>query len=119
MGHICPEYNSIKSLSNKKKENFMIFKNHDLIAFQSPFQDETFLYCTYNLVDNKYSSIEIFHCDFEKAISNAAEKVFLIHIINNASEINNKLSRNGKKINQMNSVLHFAKWSIDINKNSK
>ncbi|KAG4090042.1 hypothetical protein H8356DRAFT_1364186 [Neocallimastix lanati (nom. inval.)] len=79
MGHICPEYNSIKSLSNKKKENFMIFKNHDLIAFQSPFQDKTFLYCTYNLVDNKYSSIEIFHCDFEKAISNAAEKVFLIN----------------------------------------
>ncbi|KAL6621107.1 hypothetical protein U3516DRAFT_811157 [Neocallimastix sp. 'constans'] len=38
MGLICPGYNSIKS----QVEIFMIFKNNDLIVFQSPFQAELF-----------------------------------------------------------------------------
>jgi len=68
MGLICPGYNSIKSqvtrrrrkqlppdittldeipneskyYKTKRDENFMIFKNNDLIAFQSPFQEELF-----------------------------------------------------------------------------
>jgi len=84
MGFICPEYNSIKSqisrnlnkklpsnvttfseipskseyYKTKRSENFMIFKNSNLIIFQSPFQaklfreynddifvDGTFFYC--------------------------------------------------------------------------
>ncbi|KAG4085281.1 hypothetical protein H8356DRAFT_1435474 [Neocallimastix lanati (nom. inval.)] len=93
----------------------MIFKNNDLIVFQSPFQaelisknkhifeDDTFyiepifsyqvfitrtyvteLDCFYTTSfsilknRNKYNSIEItpkiFHCDFEKVVSNAAQK---------------------------------------------
>ncbi|KAL6625552.1 hypothetical protein U3516DRAFT_809758 [Neocallimastix sp. 'constans'] len=85
MGLICPGYNSIKSqvtrsrrkqlppdittfdeipneskyYKTKRDENFMIFKNNDIIVFQSPFQAELFsknkhifadghiLYCTY------------------------------------------------------------------------
>jgi len=65
MGHICPEYNSIKSqisrnlnkklpsnvttfteipneskyYKTKRGENFMIFKNSNLIIFQSSFQE--------------------------------------------------------------------------------
>jgi len=68
MGLICPGYNSIKSqvtisrrkqlppdittfdeipneskyYKTKRNENFMIFKNNDLIVFQSPFQAELF-----------------------------------------------------------------------------
>ncbi|ORY22072.1 hypothetical protein LY90DRAFT_515697 [Neocallimastix californiae] len=68
MGLICPGYNSIKSqvtrsrrtqlppdittfdeipneskyYKTKRDENFMIFKNNDLIVFQSPFQAELF-----------------------------------------------------------------------------
>ncbi|KAG4108009.1 hypothetical protein H8356DRAFT_1379809 [Neocallimastix lanati (nom. inval.)] len=160
MGLICPGYNSIKSqvtrsrrkqlppdittfdeipneskyYKTKRDENFMIFKNNDLIVFQSPFQAELFsknkhifadgtfyiapifsyqvfitrtyvteLNCfyttsfsilknkkqtTYEILfeeikknSSKYNSIEItpkiFHCDFEKAVSNAAQKVFI------------------------------------------
>jgi len=112
----------------------MIFKNNDLIVFQSPFQAELFsknkhifadgsfyiapifsyqvfitrtyvteLNCFYNTFfsilknrkqttyevlfeeikknSSKYNSIEItpkiFHCDFEKAISDTAQKVFI------------------------------------------
>ncbi|KAG4085362.1 hypothetical protein H8356DRAFT_1375016 [Neocallimastix lanati (nom. inval.)] len=150
MGLICPGYNSIKSqitrsrrkqlppdittfdeipneskyYKTKRDENFMIFKNNDLIVFQSPFQAELFsknkhifadgtfyiapifsyqvfitrtyvtkLNCFYttsfSILKNKknkknsskYNSIEItpkiFHCDFEKAVSNAAQKVFI------------------------------------------
>ena len=69
MGFICPEYNSIKSQISRsinkqlppeiksfdeipdesefyktvEGENFMIFKNHDLIIFQSPFQAKLFI----------------------------------------------------------------------------
>jgi len=68
MGLICPGYNSIKPqvtrsrrkqlppdittfdeipnesnyYKTKRDENFMIFKNNDLIVFQSPFQAELF-----------------------------------------------------------------------------
>ncbi|KAG4089278.1 hypothetical protein H8356DRAFT_1432174 [Neocallimastix lanati (nom. inval.)] len=144
MGLICPGYNLIKShetrsrrkqlppdittfdeipneskyYKTKRDENFMIFKNNDLIVFQSPFQAELFsknkhifadgtfyiapifsyqvfitrtyvteLNCFYTTSfsilknKNKYNSIEItpkiFHCDFEKAVSNAAQKVFI------------------------------------------
>ncbi|KAG4101852.1 hypothetical protein H8356DRAFT_1421446 [Neocallimastix lanati (nom. inval.)] len=160
MGLICPGYNLIKSqvtrsrrkqlplditsfneipneskyYKTKRDENFMIFKNNDLIVFQSPFQAELFsknkhifadgtfyiapifsyqvfitrtyvteLNCfyttscsilknkkqtTYEILfeeikknSSKYNSIEItpkiFHCDFEKAVSNAAQKVFI------------------------------------------
>ncbi|KAG4105522.1 hypothetical protein H8356DRAFT_1405877 [Neocallimastix lanati (nom. inval.)] len=150
MGLICPGYNSIKSqvtrsrrkqlppdittfdeipneskyYKTKRDENFMTFKNNDLIVFQSPFQAELFsknkhifadgtfyiapifsyqvfitrtyvteLNCFYttsfSILKNKknkknsskYNSIEItpkiFHCDFEKAVSNAAQKVFI------------------------------------------
>ncbi|KAG4094781.1 hypothetical protein H8356DRAFT_1427660 [Neocallimastix lanati (nom. inval.)] len=60
MGLICPGYNSIKSqlppdittfdeipneskyYKTKRDEIFMIFKNNDLIVFQSPFQAELF-----------------------------------------------------------------------------
>ncbi|KAG4095490.1 hypothetical protein H8356DRAFT_1427095 [Neocallimastix lanati (nom. inval.)] len=195
MGLICPGYNSIKSqvtrsrrkqlppditsfdeipneskyYKTKRDENFMIFKNNDLIVFQSPFQAELFsenkhifadgtfyiapifsyqvfitrtyvteLNCfyttsfsilknkkqtTYEILfeeikknSSKYNSIEItpkiFHCDFEKAVSNAAQKVFInanikyciwhfkraleikkknyVHITNNVSETFNK-----------------------------
>ncbi|KAL6589672.1 hypothetical protein U3516DRAFT_819581 [Neocallimastix sp. 'constans'] len=141
MGLICPGYNSIKSqvtrsrrkqlppdktsfdeipneskyYKTKRDENFMIFKNNDLIVFQSPFQvelisknkhifaDGTFYIApifsyqvlitrtyqtTYEILfeeikknSSKYNSIEItpkiFHCNFEKAVSNAAQKVFI------------------------------------------
>ncbi|KAL6594428.1 hypothetical protein U3516DRAFT_804581 [Neocallimastix sp. 'constans'] len=72
--------NESKYYKTKRDENFMIFKNIDLIIFQSPFQAELFskkniflrmahfilhLY----LVINKYNIIEItpkiFHCNFE------------------------------------------------------
>ncbi|ORX76137.1 hypothetical protein BCR32DRAFT_304110 [Anaeromyces robustus] len=78
----------------KEGKEFKIFKNDNLIIFQSPFQAElfskyedifadgtfytapaiaqqVFITRTNNEITPKY-----FHCDFEKAISNAAEKVF-------------------------------------------
>ncbi|KAL6628540.1 hypothetical protein U3516DRAFT_793609 [Neocallimastix sp. 'constans'] len=128
MGLICPGYNSIKFqvtrsrrkqlppdittfdeipneskyYKTKRDENFMIFKNNDLIVFQSPFQAElfsknkhifadgtfyiapifsyqVFITRTYKLKKNssKYNieiTPKIFHCDFEKAVSNVAQK---------------------------------------------
>ncbi|KAG4091132.1 hypothetical protein H8356DRAFT_1408380 [Neocallimastix lanati (nom. inval.)] len=173
MGLICPGYNSIKSqvtisrrkqlppdittfdeipneskyYKTKRDENFMIFKNNDLIVFQSPFQTELFsknkhtfadgtfyiapifryqvfitrtyvteLNCfyttsfsilknkkqtTYEILfeeikknSSKYNSIEItpkiFHCDFEKAVSNAAQKVCINANIKYSLEIKKK-----------------------------
>ncbi|KAG4092518.1 hypothetical protein H8356DRAFT_1429342 [Neocallimastix lanati (nom. inval.)] len=114
MGLICPEYSTIRSQiirninklissKHKKNENFMIFKNTDLIIFQSPFQaylfsnyhknifaDGTFyaapkfsyqLFITrtyvgeFNMSNTLITTIN-FHCDFEQGISNAAKKVF-------------------------------------------
>ena len=57
MGFICPEYNTIKSQISRyikktttswysnfwRNENFMIFKNYNIIIFQSPFQTELFI----------------------------------------------------------------------------
>ncbi|KAG4107141.1 hypothetical protein H8356DRAFT_1417395 [Neocallimastix lanati (nom. inval.)] len=43
MGLICPEYKYYKT---KRNENFMIFKNTDLIIFQSPFQ--AYLFSNYH-----------------------------------------------------------------------
>ncbi|KAG4105808.1 hypothetical protein H8356DRAFT_1406288 [Neocallimastix lanati (nom. inval.)] len=127
MGLICPEYNTIRSqiirninkqfppniksfddipieseyYKTKRNENFMIFKNTDLIIFQSPFQaylfsnyhknifeDGTFyaapkfsyqLFITrtyvgeFNMSNTLITTIN-FHCDFEQGISNAAKK---------------------------------------------
>ncbi|KAG4091643.1 hypothetical protein H8356DRAFT_1430122 [Neocallimastix lanati (nom. inval.)] len=129
MGLICPEYSTIRSqiirninkqfppniksfddipieseyYKTKRNENFMIFKNTDLIIFQSPFQaylfsnyhknifaDGTFyaapkfsyqLFITrtyvgeFNMSNTLITTIN-FHCDFEQGISNAAKKVF-------------------------------------------
>ncbi|KAG4095728.1 hypothetical protein H8356DRAFT_1426740 [Neocallimastix lanati (nom. inval.)] len=129
MGLICPEYSTIRSqiirninkqfppnikgfddipieseyYKMKRNENFMIFKNTDLIIFQSPFQaylfsnyhknifaDGTFyaapkfsyqLFITrtyvgeFNMSNTLITTIN-FHCDFEQGISNAAKKVF-------------------------------------------
>ncbi|KAG4082898.1 hypothetical protein H8356DRAFT_1437394 [Neocallimastix lanati (nom. inval.)] len=173
MGLIYPGYNSIKSqvtrsrrkqlppdittfdeipneskyYKTKRDENFMIFKNNDLIVFQFQFQAELFsknkhifadgtfyiapifsyqifitrtyvteLNCfyttsfsilknkkqtTYEILfeeikknSSKYNSIEItpkiFHCDFEKAVSNAAQKVFINANIKYSLEIKKK-----------------------------
>ncbi|KAG4091529.1 hypothetical protein H8356DRAFT_1360816 [Neocallimastix lanati (nom. inval.)] len=129
IGLICPEYSTIRSqiirninkqfppniksfddipieskyYKTKRNENFMIFKNTDLIIFQSPFQaylfsnyhknifaDGTFyaapkfsyrLFITrtyvgeFNMSNTLITTIN-FHCDFEQGISNAAKKVF-------------------------------------------
>ncbi|KAG4089293.1 hypothetical protein H8356DRAFT_1432007 [Neocallimastix lanati (nom. inval.)] len=129
MGLICPEYSTIRSqiirninkqfppniksfddipieseyYKTKRNENFMIFKNTDIIIFQSPFQaylfsnyhknifaDGTFyaapkfsyqLFITrtyvgeFNMSNTLITTIN-FHCDFEQGISNAAKKVF-------------------------------------------
>ncbi|KAG4102867.1 hypothetical protein H8356DRAFT_1359033 [Neocallimastix lanati (nom. inval.)] len=62
MGLICPEYNLIKSqlseyYKTKPGENFMIFKNSNLIIFQSLFQAK--LYKEYNddiFVDESFNN---------------------------------------------------------------
>ncbi|KAL6608912.1 hypothetical protein U3516DRAFT_873222 [Neocallimastix sp. 'constans'] len=80
MGLICPGYNSIKSqvtrsrrkqlppdittfdeipneskyYKTKRDENFMIFKNNDLIVFQSPFQAELFSKNKHIFVDGTF-----------------------------------------------------------------
>ncbi|KAL6602680.1 hypothetical protein U3516DRAFT_759449 [Neocallimastix sp. 'constans'] len=218
MGLICPGYNSIKSqvtrsrrkqlppdittfdeipneskyYKTKRDENFMIFKNNDLIVFQSPFQAELFskdkhifadgifyiapifsyqvfitrtyvteLNCfyttsfsilknkkqtTYEILfeeikknSSKYNSIEItpkiFHCDFEKAVSNAAQKnilkkTYLInfetenwnyydnieHITNNVSETFNKYLKKlfAKKPTFFQLLSEESKYYIEI-----
>ncbi|KAG4098851.1 hypothetical protein H8356DRAFT_1424407 [Neocallimastix lanati (nom. inval.)] len=99
MGLICPEYSTIRSqiirninkqfppniksfddilieskyYKTKRNENFMIFKNTDLIIFQSPFQ--AYLFSNYGRSNTLITTIN-FHCDFEQGISNAAKKVF-------------------------------------------
>ncbi|KAG4103990.1 hypothetical protein H8356DRAFT_1419930 [Neocallimastix lanati (nom. inval.)] len=92
-----------KYYKTKRNENFMIFKNTDLIIFQSPFQaylfsnyhknifaDGTFyaapkfsyqLFITRTYVGEFNTSNTLittinFHCDFEQGISNAAKKIF-------------------------------------------
>ncbi|KAG4091472.1 hypothetical protein H8356DRAFT_1430325 [Neocallimastix lanati (nom. inval.)] len=116
MGLICPEYSTIRSqiirninkqfppnikgfddipieseyYKTKRNENFMIFKNIDLIIFQSPFQaylfsnyhknifaDGTFYAAPkFSYQSNTLITTINFHCDFEQGISNAAKKVF-------------------------------------------
>ncbi|KAG4107866.1 hypothetical protein H8356DRAFT_1416254 [Neocallimastix lanati (nom. inval.)] len=116
MGLICPEYSTIRSqiirninkqfppnikgfddipieseyYKTKRNENFMIFKNTDLIIFQSPFQaylfsnyhknifaDGTFYAAPkFSYQSNTLITTINFHCDFEQGISNAAKKVF-------------------------------------------
>ena len=160
IGYICPEYNTIKSqmtrFKNKQQfpniktfdevpneseyyktirgEHFMIFKNSNIIIFQSPFQAKLFMenknifadgtffiaptnsyqvfitrtyvtelngfyttsmsilknkeQTTYEILFNEMKkniiqynantnfSEKIFHCDFEKGISNAVENIF-------------------------------------------
>ncbi|KAG4096667.1 hypothetical protein H8356DRAFT_1348021 [Neocallimastix lanati (nom. inval.)] len=132
MGLICPEYNSIKSqisrnlnkklpsnvttfaeipseseyYKTKRGENFMIFKNSNLIIFQFPFQSQLFKENNDDIfVDDKFFiapkfSYQIFitrtyakeldtnicnniiiepknlHCNFERDISKAAKTIF-------------------------------------------
>jgi len=86
-GLICPKFNSIESqvtrnrrkqfppdittfdeipnesifYKTKKDENFKIFKNHDLIVFQSPFQAELFSKNKHILGDGTfYISYQVF-----------------------------------------------------------
>ncbi|KAG4092905.1 hypothetical protein H8356DRAFT_1321662 [Neocallimastix lanati (nom. inval.)] len=159
MGLICPEYSTIRSqiirninkqfppniksfddipieskyYKTKRNENFMIFKNTDLIIFQSPFQaylfsnyhknifaDGTFyaapkfsyqLFITrtyvgeFNMSNTLITTIN-FHCDFEQGISNAAKKVF--------PNINIKYCKNKKNI----SCYHEVKNNNDYNGNN-
>ncbi|KAG4098206.1 hypothetical protein H8356DRAFT_1424913 [Neocallimastix lanati (nom. inval.)] len=79
-----------KYYKTKRNENFMIFKNTDLIIFQSPFQaylfsnyhknifaDGTFYAAPkFSYRSNTLITTINFHCDFEQGISNAAKKVF-------------------------------------------
>ncbi|KAG4081268.1 hypothetical protein H8356DRAFT_1439119 [Neocallimastix lanati (nom. inval.)] len=102
MGLICPEYSTIRSqiirninkqfplniksfddisieseyYKTKRNENFMIFKNTDLIIFQSPFQ--AYLFSNYHKIylSNALITTINFHCDFEQGISNAARQDF-------------------------------------------
>ncbi|KAG4083447.1 hypothetical protein H8356DRAFT_1436978 [Neocallimastix lanati (nom. inval.)] len=116
MGLICPDYSTIRSqiirninkqfppniksfddipieseyYKTKRNENFMIFKNTDLIIFQSPFQaylfsnyyknifaDGTFYAAPkFSYQSNTLITTINFHYDFEQGISNAAKKVF-------------------------------------------
>ncbi|KAG4094441.1 hypothetical protein H8356DRAFT_1333455 [Neocallimastix lanati (nom. inval.)] len=105
MGLICPDYNTIKSkiTRNRRKQlspDIIIFDEIPTYFRDSTFYNESIfsyqifitrtyvkeLNCFYTTsisilkIKNKYNSIEItlkiFHCDFEKVISNATEKVF-------------------------------------------
>ncbi|KAL6617603.1 hypothetical protein U3516DRAFT_748571 [Neocallimastix sp. 'constans'] len=132
MGLICPEYNSIKSqisrnlnknyhpieseyYKTKRGENFMIFKNSNLIIFQSPFQAKLFkkynndIFCgcqqvfitrtyvkklnsfyttSYAILRNKKKLKKNELCRNENYYNN------IEHIINNASEsLNNSLNK--------------------------
>ena len=86
MGLICPGYNSIKSqvtrnrrkqlppdittfdeilyeskyYKTKRDENFMIFKNNDLIIFQSPFQAKLFSKNKHIFADSTFYIAPIF-----------------------------------------------------------
>ncbi|KAL6598032.1 hypothetical protein U3516DRAFT_787049 [Neocallimastix sp. 'constans'] len=112
MGLICPGYNSIKSqvtrsrrkqlppditsfdeipneskyYKTKRDENFMIFKNNDLIVFQSPFQAELFSKNKHIFADGTFYIAPIFsyqvfitrtYVTELNSVSNAAQKVFI------------------------------------------
>ncbi|KAG4107868.1 hypothetical protein H8356DRAFT_1416255 [Neocallimastix lanati (nom. inval.)] len=70
MGLICPGYNSIKSQVTRSRRKQL---PPDITTF-----DEIPNESKYYKTKSKYNSIEItpkiFHCDFEKAVSNAAQK---------------------------------------------
>ncbi|ORX80794.1 hypothetical protein BCR32DRAFT_280238 [Anaeromyces robustus] len=86
----------MKSTNRYENENFMIFKNSDLIIFQSSFQaylfsnyhENIFADATYEALfeeikknANKFRSNTLItpinlYCDFEQGISNVAKKVF-------------------------------------------
>ncbi|KAL6595788.1 hypothetical protein U3516DRAFT_765649 [Neocallimastix sp. 'constans'] len=53
----------------KQNDNFMIFKNPNLIIFQSPFQAKLFTQYNEDIFADVISPIN-FHCDFEKGKSN-------------------------------------------------
>ncbi|KAL6621801.1 hypothetical protein U3516DRAFT_745123 [Neocallimastix sp. 'constans'] len=118
LGLICPEYNSIRtqiirSQNNqlppdittfeeipeeseyyitKNGDNFIIFKNPNLIIFQSPFQAKPFLiYIMKNIFADasKFNNGTVispinFHCDSEKGISNTSR--FELNVIKNKEE---------------------------------
>ncbi|KAL6594119.1 hypothetical protein LY90DRAFT_514325 [Neocallimastix californiae] len=118
MGLICPEYNSIKSqisrnlnkklpsnvttfaeisseseyYKTKRGENFMIFKNSNLIIFQSPFQAK--LFREYNddiFVDGTFFIAPKF--SYQVFITRTYAKELDKHITNNDSEsLNNYLN---------------------------
>ncbi|KAL6621783.1 hypothetical protein U3516DRAFT_810845 [Neocallimastix sp. 'constans'] len=112
MGLICPGYNSIKSqvtrsrrkqlppdittfdeipneskyYKTKRDENFMTFKNNDLIVFQSPFQAELFSKNKHIFADGTFYIAPIFsyqvfitrtYVTELNSVSNAAQKVFI------------------------------------------
>ncbi|KAL6599757.1 hypothetical protein U3516DRAFT_802829 [Neocallimastix sp. 'constans'] len=113
MGLICPEYNTIRSqiirninkqfppniksfddipieskyYKTKRNENFMIFKNTDLIIFQSPFQ--AYLFSNYHK--------NIFADEFVKKKYNVNNWNYyenIEHLTNNASESYNSYLNN-------------------------
>ncbi|KAG4084641.1 hypothetical protein H8356DRAFT_1325808 [Neocallimastix lanati (nom. inval.)] len=66
--------NESKYYKTKRDENFMIFKNIDLIIFQSPFQNGTFYIApifSYKVFVTRTYVTEL------NSISNAAEKIFI------------------------------------------
>ncbi|KAL6624150.1 hypothetical protein U3516DRAFT_743822 [Neocallimastix sp. 'constans'] len=105
-----------KYYKTKRNENFMIFKNTDLIIFQSPFQaylfsnyhknifaDGTFYAAPkFSYQSNTLITTINFHCDFEQGISNAAKKhykrslekqknILCYHEVKNNNDYNNFL----------------------------
>ncbi|ORY50655.1 hypothetical protein LY90DRAFT_508487 [Neocallimastix californiae] len=109
MGLICPEYNSIKSqisinlnkklLSNvttfaeipseseyyktKRGENFMIFKNSNLIIFQSPFQAKLFSEYNDDIFIDAISNLPFINPEY----------IFDIYVIIKIKYINNNYSQ--------------------------
>ncbi|KAG4097787.1 hypothetical protein H8356DRAFT_1331015 [Neocallimastix lanati (nom. inval.)] len=65
IGLICSEYNESEYYINERDENFMIYKNSNIIIFQSSFP-----------IPNRILPPKILQYDFEKGISNVAIKIF-------------------------------------------
>ncbi|KAG4095438.1 hypothetical protein H8356DRAFT_1354551 [Neocallimastix lanati (nom. inval.)] len=90
--------NESEYYKTKRDESFVIFKNTNIIVFQSSFQAELFskhndifgngiFYVTQKFSNqifyyNILNAQKIFHCDFEIGISNDVKNVFLINNIN-------------------------------------
>ncbi|KAL6613645.1 hypothetical protein U3516DRAFT_749985 [Neocallimastix sp. 'constans'] len=96
MGFICPEYNSIKSQISRnlnknyhpieseyyiinRGKNFMIFKNFNLIIFQSPFQAKLFKEYNDNIFVDTISNLQFINPEY----------IFDIYVIIKIKSINN------------------------------